>query len=314
MFVPARTVPGHEGDLIGAHHYITNEYQHDGSALVRVEKCLSPRWTRLRTEGAFDAPATRQRRSGERTDHDLAVPCPAPEPSMYRTRAAGLAVGNGATTPGTRCSDVAARPREGNLLRREAGVTAHARRRRSTPYDDETDCFEAATEDLVDGVAGGGAARAGCPGGRVLGSAVVTVAVERWLPCRGRAPPRRGVVRLHEAGAGSPWSGGCNRDARWRGAGQLSDRRVDVRCRAAQGSGEQCDPRGRNGVLRPRGRVCMPCAGTVLHACRADTSERPRRLRACQAPAAGHDENRDPRPPTTTRPLPTSAKTPGERR
>ena len=31
MFVP-RELSLHTGDLIGAHHYITNEYQHDGSA------------------------------------------------------------------------------------------------------------------------------------------------------------------------------------------------------------------------------------------------------------------------------------------
>jgi hypothetical protein len=135
----------------------------------------------------------------------MTSPCSCPCPlnlSITPTRAAGLAVGTGATIAWYALPDVVrSRPLRGLVKVGLLGamgwslVSLMPEGDELPPYDDEMDCSEAKTEDPLDGVTEAEPRELAVLAGAVLGSAVVTVAVERWL-FRGGERRRAAGVRL----------------------------------------------------------------------------------------------------------------------
>ena len=137
----------------------------------------------------------------------MTSPCSCPCPlnlSMTPTRAAGLAVGTGATIAWYALPDVVrSRPLRGLMKVGLLGamgwslVSLMPEGDELPPYDDEMDCSEAKTEDPLDGVTEAEPRELAVLAGAVLGSAVVTVAVERWLFRRGERRRAAGVRLAH---------------------------------------------------------------------------------------------------------------------
>ena len=137
----------------------------------------------------------------------MTSPCSCPCPlnlSMTPTRAAGLAVGTGATIAWYALPDVVrSRPLRGLMKVGLLGamgwslVSLMPEGDELPPYDDEMDCSEAKTEDPLDGVTEAEPRELAVLAGTVLGSAVVTVAVERWLFRRGERRRAAGVRLAH---------------------------------------------------------------------------------------------------------------------
>lgn len=137
----------------------------------------------------------------------MTSPCSCPCPlnlSMTPTRAAGLAVGTGATIAWYALPDVVrSRPLRGLVKVGLLGamgwslVSLMPEGDELPPYDDETDCSEAKTEDPLDGVTEAEPRELAVLAGAVLGSAVVTVAVERWLFRRGERRRAQGARFAH---------------------------------------------------------------------------------------------------------------------
>lgn len=137
----------------------------------------------------------------------MTSPCSCPCPlnlSMTPTRAAGLAVGTGATIAWYALPDVVrSRPLRGLVKVGLLGamgwslVSLMPEGDELPPYDDEMDCSEAKTEDPLDGVTEAEPRELAVLAGAVLGSAVVTVAVERWLFRRGERRRAAGVRLAH---------------------------------------------------------------------------------------------------------------------
>lgn len=137
----------------------------------------------------------------------MTSPCSCPCPlnlSITPTRAAGLAVGTGATIAWYALPDVVrSRPLRGLVKVGLLGamgwslVSLMPEGDELPPYDDETDCSEAKTEDPLDGVTEAEPRELAVLAGTVLGSAVVTVAVERWLFRRGERRRAQGARFAH---------------------------------------------------------------------------------------------------------------------
>jgi len=137
----------------------------------------------------------------------MTSPCSCPCPlnlSITPTRAAGLAVGTGATVAWYALPDVVrSRPLRGLMKVGLLGamgwslVSLMPEGDELPPYDDETDCSEEKTEDPLDGVTEAEPRELAVLAGAVLGSAVVTVAVERWLFRRGERRRAAGVRLAH---------------------------------------------------------------------------------------------------------------------
>ena len=137
----------------------------------------------------------------------MTSPCSCPCPlnlSITPTRAAGLAVGTGATVAWYALPDVVrSRPLRGLMKVGLLGamgwslVSLMPEGDELPPYDDEMDCSEAKTEDPLDGVTEAEPRELAVLAGAVLGSAVVTVAVERWLFRRGERRRAAGVRLAH---------------------------------------------------------------------------------------------------------------------
>ena len=137
----------------------------------------------------------------------MTSPCSCPCPlnlSITPTRAAGLAVGTGATIAWYALPDVVrSRPLRGLVKVGLLGamgwslVSLMPEGDELPPYDDEMDCSEAKTEDPLDGVTEAEPRELAVLAGAVLGSAVVTVAVERWLFRRGEARRAQGTRFAH---------------------------------------------------------------------------------------------------------------------
>ena len=137
----------------------------------------------------------------------MTSPCSCPCPlnlSITPTRAAGLAVGTGATIAWYALPDVVrSRPLRGLVKVGLLGamgwslVSLMPAGDELPPYDDEMDCSEAKTEDPLDGVTEAEPRELAVLAGAVLGSAVVTVAVERWLFRRGERRRAAGVRLAH---------------------------------------------------------------------------------------------------------------------
>lgn len=137
----------------------------------------------------------------------MTSPCSCPCPlnlSMTPTRAAGLAVGTGATIAWYALPDVVrSRPLRGLVKVGLLGamgwslVSLMPEGDELPPYDDETDCSEEKTDDPLDGVTEAEPRELAVLAGTVLGSAVVTVAVERWLFRRGERRRAQGVRFAH---------------------------------------------------------------------------------------------------------------------
>ena len=137
----------------------------------------------------------------------MTSPCSCPCPlnlSITPTRAAGLAVGTGATIAWYALPDVVrSRPLRGLVKVGLLGamgwslVSLMPEGDELPPYDDETDCSEEKTEDPLDGVTEAEPRELAVLAGAVLGSAVVTVAVERWLFRRGERRRAAGVRLAH---------------------------------------------------------------------------------------------------------------------
>ncbi|MEZ7769366.1 peptidase S9 [Pauljensenia sp. 20925_1_25] len=137
----------------------------------------------------------------------MTSPCSCPCPlnlSITPTRAAGLAVGTGATIAWYALPDVVrSRPLRGLVKVGLLGamgwslVSLMPEGDELPPYDDEMDCSEAKTEDPLDGVTEAEPRELAVLAGAVLGSAVVTVAVERWLFRRGERRRAAGVRLAH---------------------------------------------------------------------------------------------------------------------
>lgn len=135
----------------------------------------------------------------------MTSPCSCPlNLSMTPTRAAGLAVGTGATIAWYALPDVVrSRPLRGLVKVGLLGamgwslVSLMPEGDELPPYDDETDCSEAKNEDPLDGVTEAEPRELAVLAGAVLGSAVVTVAVERWLFRRGERRRAAGVRLAH---------------------------------------------------------------------------------------------------------------------
>ena len=120
------------------------------------------------------------------------------------TRTVGLAVGAGATLAWYALPDVVrSRPLRGlvkvGLLgaRGWSLVSLMPEGDELPPYDDETDCSEEKTDDPLDGVTEAEPRELAVLAGTVLGSAVVTVAVERWLFRRGERRRAQGARFAH---------------------------------------------------------------------------------------------------------------------
>ena len=137
----------------------------------------------------------------------MTSPCSCPCPlnlSITPTRAAGLAVGTGATIAWYALPDVVrSRPLRGLVKVGLLGamgwslVSLMPEGDELPPYDDEMDCSEAKTEDPLDGVTEAEPRELAVLAGAVLGSAGVTVAVERWLFRRGERRRAAGVRLAH---------------------------------------------------------------------------------------------------------------------
>lgn len=137
----------------------------------------------------------------------MTSPCSCPCPlnlSITPTRAAGLAVSTGATIAWYALPDVVrSRPLRGLVKVGLLGamgwslVSLMPEGDELPPYDDEMDCSEAKTEDPLDGVTEAEPRELAVLAGAVLGSAVVTVAVERWLFRRGERRRAAGVRLAH---------------------------------------------------------------------------------------------------------------------
>lgn len=137
----------------------------------------------------------------------MTSPCSCPCPlnlSITPTRAAGLAVGTGATIAWYALPDVVrSRPLRGLVKVGLLGamgwslVSLMPEGDELPPYDDEMDCSEAKTEDPLDGVTEAEPRELAVLAGAVLGSAVVTVAVERWLFRRGEHRRAQGARFAH---------------------------------------------------------------------------------------------------------------------
>jgi len=137
----------------------------------------------------------------------MTSPCSCPCPlnlSITPTRAAGLAVGTGATIAWYALPDVVrSRPLRGLVKVGLLGamgwslVSLMPEGDELPPYDDETDCSQEKTDDPLDGVTEAEPRELAVLAGAVLGSAVVTVAVERWLFRRGERRRAAGVRLAH---------------------------------------------------------------------------------------------------------------------
>lgn len=137
----------------------------------------------------------------------MTSPCSCPCPlnlSMTPTRAAGLAVGTGATVAWYALPDVVrSRPLRGLMKVGLLGamgwslVSLMPEGDELPPYDDETDCSQEKTDDPLDGVTEAEPRELAVLAGAVLGSAVVTVAVERWLFRRGERRRAQGARFAH---------------------------------------------------------------------------------------------------------------------
>lgn len=137
----------------------------------------------------------------------MTSPCSCPCPlnlSMTPTRAAGLAVGTGATVAWYALPDVVrSRPLRGLMKVGLLGamgwslVSLMPEGDELPPYDDETDCSQEKTEDPLDGITEAEPRELAVLAGAVLGSAVVTVAVERWLFRRGERRRAQGARFAH---------------------------------------------------------------------------------------------------------------------
>lgn len=137
----------------------------------------------------------------------MTSPCSCPCPlnlSITPTRAAGLAVGTGATVAWYALPDVVrSRPLRGLMKVGLLGamgwslVSLMPEGDELPPYDDETDCSQEKTDDPLDGVTEAEPRELAVLAGAVLGSAVVTVAVERWLFRRGERRRAQGVRFAH---------------------------------------------------------------------------------------------------------------------
>ena len=123
------------------------------------------------------------------------------------TRAAGLAVGAGATLAWYALPDVVrSRPLRGVMKAGLLGaigwslVSMLPDEPELAPYDDEVDCSkgaEAADEDPLEGVTEAAPCELAVLGGAVAGSALVTLALERWLFRRGERRRASGVRFAH---------------------------------------------------------------------------------------------------------------------
>lgn len=137
----------------------------------------------------------------------MTSPCSCPCPlnlSITPTRAAGLAVGTGATVAWYALPDVVrSRPLRGLMKVGLLGamgwslVSLMPEGDELPPYDDETDCSQEKTDDPLDGVTEAEPRELAVLAGAVLGSAVVTVAVERWLFRRGERRRTQGARFAH---------------------------------------------------------------------------------------------------------------------
>ena len=121
------------------------------------------------------------------------------------TRAAGLAVGTGATLAWYALPDyVRSRPLRGLIKTGLLGaigwsiVAMMPEDGELPPYDDETDCSKSSSaDDPLDGVTEAEPRELAVLAGAALGSAVLTVAVERWLFRRGERRRAAGVRLAH---------------------------------------------------------------------------------------------------------------------
>ena len=122
------------------------------------------------------------------------------------TRAAGLAVGAGATLAWYALPDyVRSRPLRGLIKTGLLGaigwsiVAMMPEDGELPPYDDETDCSKGSpvADDPLDGVTEAEPRELAVLAGAALGSAVLTVAVERWLFRRGERRRAAGVRLAH---------------------------------------------------------------------------------------------------------------------
>ena len=187
----------------------------------------------------------------------MTSPCSCPCPlnlSITPTRAAGLAVGTGATVAWYALPDVVrSRPLRGLMKVGLLGamgwslVSLMPEGDELPPYDDETDCSQEKTDDPLDGVTEAEPRELAVLAGAVLGSAVVTVAVERWLFRRVSAAARRAFVSLTR---GRGWlSGPWKQLQLWRrsrardgAAVRPAHRRATPGC--TRPGRAMCDPRG----------------------------------------------------------------------
>ena len=120
------------------------------------------------------------------------------------TRIAGLAAGVGATVAWYALPDyVRSRPLRGLIKTGVIGwslVSMLPDEPELAPYDDEVDCSkgaEAADEDPLEGVTEAAPCELAVLGGAVAGSALVTLALERWLFHRGERRRASGVRFAH---------------------------------------------------------------------------------------------------------------------
>ena len=123
------------------------------------------------------------------------------------TRIAGLAAGVGATVAWYALPDyVRSRPLRGLIKTGLLGVIGWSLvsmlpdEPELAPYDDEVDCSkgaEAADEDPLEGVTEAAPCELAVLGGAVAGSALVTLALERWLFRRGERRRASGVRFAH---------------------------------------------------------------------------------------------------------------------
>ena len=122
------------------------------------------------------------------------------------TRAAGVAVGAGATLAWYALPDyVRSRPLRGLIKTGLLGaigwsiVAMMPEDGELPPYDDETDCSKGSpvADDPLDGVTEAEPRELAVLAGAALGSAVLTVAVERWLFRRGEARRAQGARFAH---------------------------------------------------------------------------------------------------------------------
>ena len=140
----------------------------------------------------------------------MTSPCSCPCPlnlSITPTRAAGLAVGTGATIAWYALPDfVRSRPLRALVKTGLLGaigwsiVTMLPEDGELPPYDDETDCSKGspvAGEDPLTGVTEAEPRELAVLAGAALGSAMITVGVERWLFRRGERRRAEGVRFAH---------------------------------------------------------------------------------------------------------------------